>query len=157
MKERCCVGIPQPISNSSQTLWNLQSWELSQAQVCLTHWLADASIHLSIHLCIHPPTHHPSKPHLCVCAGSHKGLKSPFLYSFLLAAIFSSLLYSGWSLWSIVSISFIPSTSKLLPFCPRSFSYCTLRLAFISNSSFFSSLEKLPAHQRWCYSIPSIS
>lgn len=67
MKERCCVGIPQPISNSSQTLWNLQSWELSPAQVCLTHWLADASIHLSIHQCIHPPTHHPSEPHLCVC------------------------------------------------------------------------------------------
>lgn len=66
-KSAAVLEYRNPFSDCSQTLPNLQSWEVSQAQVHLTHWLADASIHPLIHPCIHQPTHHSSEPHLCLC------------------------------------------------------------------------------------------
>lgn len=118
--------VPKPFKISSHENWA----RLKCASP--TDWLMHPSIYPSIHASSHPPISHPGP--ICVCAGSHKGLKSPCLYSFLVAAIFSALLYSGWSLWSILSISFISSTSKLLPLHPCSW----------SSFNHFTSLNPIP-------------
>lgn len=119
LNECCWIHIPQSLSNCSKTPLNLQSWELTPAQICLTHRLNCLSFTFSTELCPPHPTSLPqSSPSIpssaspgSVCVRSPQTLKILF---FILSCY---VLYISVFIRSMLSLFKSPSSpsSSLFP------------------------------------------